>query len=190
MPPWHGSDTLAMARDFGAADSLLALAEKADDKWADPIVDRALISYRRSRVPGLDPLAAKPWITQGMAHAAGPWRWIPTMRMRWSSGATCSTGAGCWAWSRTTPGRRPCSQSAKADLEKATVKNPAQAGAWASLSHLYYQTTDNSLVDVNLAARKALEADAFLSNASVIMNRLFLSDYDLGQFPECRSMVR
>ena len=73
--------------------------------------------------------------------------------------------------------------SAKIDLESATLKNPAQAGAWASLSHLYYQTSDKSLVDVNLAARRALEADAFLSNASVIMNRLFLSDYDLGQFP-------
>jgi serine/threonine-protein kinase len=73
-------------------------------------------------------------------------------------------------------------EEAKTDLEKATEYNPVQAGAWASLSHLYNQT--GSGVDVNLAARRALEADAFLSNADVILNRLFLSSYDLEQLPD------
>jgi eukaryotic-like serine/threonine-protein kinase len=69
---------------------------------------------------------------------------------------------------------------AQADLEAATVANPAQAGAWAMLSHLYYQTGTN--VDVNSAAKRALEADAFLENADVVLSRLFLSSYDLGRF--------
>jgi serine/threonine-protein kinase len=39
-----------------------------------------------------------------------------------------------------------------------------------------------STIDVNTAARRAYEADAFLSNAEVVLQRLFLSSYDLGDF--------
>jgi serine/threonine-protein kinase len=37
---------------------------------------------------------------------------------------------------------------------------------------------------VKLAARRAYEEDAYLSNADVILGRLFDSSYDLGQFPD------
>ena len=93
-----------------------------------------------------------------------------------------------WSW---LIGLEPDAQKAKVllgeaqkDLESATQKNPVQAGAWATLSHLYNQT--GSGTDVNIAARRALEADAFLDNADVVMKRLFLSSYDLRQFPEAR----
>jgi len=75
-------------------------------------------------------------------------------------------------------------QSARADFEGATKENPNQAGAWAALSHLYNNIEELSAVDVSLAARRALEADAFLSNADVILNRLFLAGYDLGNFTD------
>jgi serine/threonine-protein kinase len=70
--------------------------------------------------------------------------------------------------------------AARADLEKATTLNRNQAGAFASLSHLYYQTGVET--DVIIAAQRALEADEFLSNADVIHWRLFISNYDLGHF--------
>jgi serine/threonine-protein kinase len=70
--------------------------------------------------------------------------------------------------------------AAKHDLEKAKQINPLQAGAWASLSHLYYKT--DQLTDVNMAATRAYEADAFLENAAGILFRLFSSDYDLRNF--------
>jgi hypothetical protein len=70
--------------------------------------------------------------------------------------------------------------SARADLEKATTINRTQAGAYASLSHLYYQT--GVTTDVILAAQHALEADEFLANADVILWRLYISNYDLGHF--------
>jgi len=60
--------------------------------------------------------------------------------------------------------------------------NPSQAGAWGSLSHLYNQT--GSGVDVNTAAGKAYRADPYISNADVILSRLFFSSYDLGQFTD------
>ncbi len=72
--------------------------------------------------------------------------------------------------------------AAKSDLETATKLNPTQAGAWATLSHLYYQT--GSLPDVYVAARTALEKDAYLSSADKILSRLFYSSYDLGQFAD------
>ena len=60
--------------------------------------------------------------------------------------------------------------------------SPSQAGAWATLSHLKYQT--GNLVDVKLAAQRAYEEDAYLSNADVVLSRLFFASYDLGQFPD------
>jgi tetratricopeptide (TPR) repeat protein len=71
-------------------------------------------------------------------------------------------------------------KSAQEDLEAAVKVAPAQAGAWATLSHLYYQT--GNLVDVKLAAQRAYEQDAYLSNADVVLSRLFFASYDLGQF--------
>jgi serine/threonine-protein kinase len=69
---------------------------------------------------------------------------------------------------------------ARQDLENAVKISPSQAGAWATLSHLYYQA--GSLVDVRLAAQRAYEEDAYLSNADVVLGRLFYASYDLGQF--------
>jgi serine/threonine-protein kinase len=73
-------------------------------------------------------------------------------------------------------------KSAQEDLEAAVKIAPSQAGAWSTLSHLYNQTGDQ--VDIKLAARRAYEEDAYLSNADVILSRLFYSSYDLGQFPD------
>ena len=178
------NDTTAMGRDFRAADSLLAAAEKLDGKWPDPIVLRSMIAYRRSRFPGLDPLAAKGSIAEGLGHVNRAIALDPDN----PDALEARGNLQYWSWLLGLEPDKSKAEgllnSAKADLEKATQKNPGQAGAWATLSHLYNQTPNNTLVDVNLAARRALEADAFLSNANVIMNRLFLSSYDMGQFPD------
>jgi hypothetical protein len=76
--------------------------------------------------------------------------------------------------------------SARADLEQATAISPTQAGAWASLSHLYYRVPNAGKSDINNAARRAYESDAFLSNADVILSRLFLSSYDMEDFLKAR----
>src|SRR5687767_13249034 len=91
-----------------------------------------------------------------------------------------------WGWLQ---GLEPDAERAKAllaeaqkDLESATEINPTQAGPWASLSHLYNHTP--SATHLAMAAERALAADAFLDNADVILFRLFISTYELGQFPE------
>ena len=178
------NDTAAMGRDFRAADSLLAAGERLDGKWPDPIVLRGQISYRRSRFPGLERLTAKGWITEGLGHAQRALALDPDNPDALELRGTVHY----WSWLLGLESDQAKAaallNSARADLEKAAQKNPAQAGAWATLSHLYYQTPDKTPVDVILAARQALQADAFLSNADVILNRLFLSSYDQGQFPD------
>jgi serine/threonine-protein kinase len=176
------ADTLARRRDFAAADSLLAMAERLDDKWADPSVLRGLVSYRWSRLSGRDQVLIKKHVDEGLAHVAQALAKDPgnpdALELRGN--------LNYWSW---LIGLEPDSKKAEtllagaqADLEAATQANPNQAGAWATLSHLYNQT--GSGVDVNLAARRALEADAYLDNADLILSRLFLSSYDLGQFQD------
>ena len=99
-----------------------------------------MISYRRSRFPGLDPFAAKEWITQGMAHAGRALALDPDN----PDALELRGNLQYWSWLLGLEPDNTKAQalllSARTDLQKATEKNPAQAGAWASLSHLYYQT--------------------------------------------------
>jgi len=176
------SDTLVLFRAYEQADTLLAQAEALDPSWSDAPALRGWLDYWRSRRLGADPPAAGRAITRGLehveralAHSSGDpdalelrgdlryWRWLLPIE-------------------RDPARAQQLLKDAKKDLEDAVQANPAQAGAWATLSHLYYQ--DGSLVDVNLAARRALEEDAFLGNADVILSRLFYSSYDLGQFSD------
>jgi len=72
--------------------------------------------------------------------------------------------------------------SAQADLEQAVKINPAQAGAWGVLSSLLVRTDD--VTGDKLAARRAYDQDAYLSNIDLIVNRLFLLSLDDAQFTD------
>jgi len=166
---------------FGAADSLLALAEKEDPAWPEPIVMRGLVAYRRSRA-GLDPVTVQKWVTVGIDHANRALALDPKN----ADALEIRGNLRYWTWLMglepdETKGKALL-LSAKDDLEASTRSNPAQAGAWASLSHLYYNAPGTTATDVNLAATRAWQADAFLDNASAILDRLFQSSYDTGQF--------
>lgn len=168
--------------EFAAADSLYAEAEKADPRWSEPATRRAALAYRRSRLAGNDAAAIRKWAEIGMGHAnraigidandADAWevrgnlRYFPlVMSLEPDEGR-----------------RRQALDSARADLERATTINTRQAGAYATLSHLYYQIPSLTETDVYLAAQNALNADEFLTNANLILSRLFYASYDLGQF--------
>jgi eukaryotic-like serine/threonine-protein kinase len=53
------------------------------------------------------------------------------------------------------------------------------------LSQLYYARRD--LISAAISARRALEADHFLSDADAVLLRAFFSHYDLGQFSQARN---
>ena len=87
--------TGAVARSFELADSIYASAAAADPKWIEPILGRGWVAFRRSRLVGLDPLAAKPWIAKGEKFAEEALAIGPQDPDACSSGASCATGAGC-----------------------------------------------------------------------------------------------
>jgi serine/threonine-protein kinase len=175
-----GGDREGGFAEFATTDSLLVAASALDDRWPDPLALRGALAYRRARITVADPAVAATWIDSGMVHAEAAIQ-------RSAISADAYEARGNLQYLKAIAGLEPDGKkvdqliaSAKADFEKATSLNPAQAGAWATLSHLYYRV--GSTLDVNSAARKAYEADAFLSNADVVLQRLFLSSYDLGDF--------
>jgi serine/threonine-protein kinase len=167
-------------RSFDEADSIYALAQGADPRWAEPLVGRATLAYRRSRITGQDPLAAKGWIDKGVAFADSALARSPQNPDALEARGTLRY----WGWllglEPDPVASKQLLADAQSDLETATKIHPAQAGAWAILSHLYNQTGGET--DAKLAARRAYEADAYLSNADQVLARLFLASYDLGQF--------
>jgi serine/threonine-protein kinase len=176
----NADSNASVERSFAQADSLYARAAAADPRWAAPLVGRATIAYRRSRLAGQDPVASKPILAAGTALADSALARNPQDPDALEIRGTLRY----WGW---LLGLEPDPAAAKrllaeaqADLERATKIRPAQAGAWAVLSHLYNQTGGET--DAQLAARRAYEEDAYLSNADQVLSRLFLASYDLAQF--------
>ena len=172
--------TQAVARSFDQADSLYARAQVADPKWSEPLVGRAAVAYRRSRLVGMDGLAAKPWIDRGEKLADEALAIAP----RDPDGLEVRGTLRYWSWLlnlEPDPGAAErLLKNAETDLETVVKIRPTQASAWAILSHLYNNT--KSETDAKLAAVRAYEADAYLSNAPQVVNRLFIASYDLAQF--------
>jgi serine/threonine-protein kinase len=174
-------DSTARDREFNTADSLFAAAETLDSSWAEPIVGREVVAYRRSRLVD-DPTRVARWIEVGLRHADRALKLAPQN----PDALEYRGNLRYWRWlqalSPDPVQAQSLLKSAQEDLEAAVKISPSQAGAWATLSHLYNQTATQ--VDVKLAARRAYESDAYLSNADVILSRLFYSSYDLGQFSD------
>jgi serine/threonine-protein kinase len=181
---YKAGDSEGWVQNYRAADSTAGLAGRLDGKWPDPLVLRAQLDYWKSRRATDDPGQANLAIDSGLVYAGRAldldkddpdalevrgnlsyWRWLYPLE-------TDATK------------RKALIASAQADLERATQLNPSQAGAYATLSHLYANVPDKSMVDVILAASQALEKDAYLSNADAVLNRLAHATYDLGQFPD------
>jgi serine/threonine-protein kinase len=169
---------------FDQADSLLGAAERADPQWIEPILQRGQLALRRARLLQRTLVVAARWLTVGTGHASRVLNRDPnhpaglqlrgTLRyVRWILNLD------------SDPDRRAALlDSAQADLESAVRGDPRLASAQATLSHLLYARKD--VVSAVLAARAAYEADAYLRDAEVILDRLFYGSYDLAQFSEAQ----
>jgi serine/threonine-protein kinase len=178
------NDTAGMLAAFKGADSLLIQAHSADGQWAEPLIKRALIDHRASRFFGRDPLRAAPWIDSGVVRANEALTLSPK-----NADALEQRGElRYWRYLLSIEADpKKAEDSLKVvqqDLEQATTLNPSQAGAWAALSHLY--AVEANMTDSKLAARRAYEEDAYLSNADLVLWRLWSTSYDLEQFSEAK----
>ncbi|HVE51887.1 MAG TPA: hypothetical protein VNB23_00740, partial [Ramlibacter sp.] len=174
-------DTIGRERWYHAADSLYAQAWALDPRWAEPQARRAQIAYRQSRLTR-DPTAMRRWVAIGLAHtdsalaidAANP----DALELR----GTLKYWSFLQNFEEDATRKAALIDEAKANLEKATEVNVRQAGAYSTLSHLYNNHPSTSSTDVLIAAQRAYEADEFLSDAELVLARIFLAAYDLGQF--------
>ncbi|HKS05555.1 MAG TPA: serine/threonine-protein kinase [Gemmatimonadaceae bacterium] len=188
------SDSAAVEAAYQSADSLFVAASGVDPKWAEPYVRRSGNAYRRSRSAGRDPANIRPWVELAIVYADS----AITLDENDSDAFEARGTARYWGWLSNLDSeaakQRVALMASKSDFDRATALNTRQAGAWASLSHLYYQLDSTNVNDVYIAAQRALEADEFLSNANVVLYRLFLAAYDLGQFDrasqECANFGR
>ncbi len=167
----EGDSALALLR---RADSVLARAERADPAWVEPIVLRGQLFDRRARITR----TVNP-IDTGLAHA-------DRALARAATDAKALELRGAlryrkWLLFRPAAPQQAATllDDARRDLERAANIDPTLASAYSTLSHLYYQTKD--LQGAALAARRAYEEDAYLSNAADVLTRLFHTSYDLDQ---------
>jgi len=176
------SDTAGVLREMQNADTLLTQAQTLDPAWAAVPVLRGTLAYRASRFFGDDQQRASKWIDVGLAHAEKALALAPqnpdALELR-----------GTLRYWRYLLGLEPGADAAKrlldgaqSDLEEAVKINPAQAGAWGVLSSLLVRTDD--VTGAKLAARRAYDQDAYLSNIDLIVWRLFTLSLDDAQFTE------
>jgi len=184
------SDSATLFDGYRVADSIFAEAARLDPRWAEPPTLRAGLAYQMSRSVGNSATAIRPWLDSGLVHADA----ALALDRKNADAAELRGNIRYWGWLTgvvSEPAARAAAlAAAKADLDSATVWNPNQAGAWASLSHLYYQLPTVPTTQVLIAAQKALEVDEFLSNANVVRMRLFTAAYDLGQFDKAEQACR
>jgi eukaryotic-like serine/threonine-protein kinase len=174
-------DSAGTERAYQRADSLYAAAAVLDPKWPDPETDRGRLAYRRSRLAG-DPALVRRWVTDGLGHADRALAVAPEDADAFELRGTLEYFR--WLANLDTD---PATKSAlitaaKNDLERATSINHNQAGAYAVLSHLYNNYPSTSNTDVLLAAQRAYEADEFQTGVDLVLARLVVASYDLGNF--------
>jgi len=168
---------------FARADSLLALAERADPSWAEPVTQRGWLAYRRARLAG-DRKALVHWVEVAGGHAERALTLAPNDARALELRGTVRY----LSWLQELapdPGALPkLLAAAKQDLEAAIQTDPSLASGYSTLSHLYYQTEDVPLAV--LTARKAYEEDAYLAVAPDVLARLFFGSYDLEQLTQAQ----
>ena len=168
------------------ADSLLAIANRADSVWVEPLAARAHGAFRRAyffanagdlETAGLE-------IDAGLAHAERAVALVPN-----DPGALEQRGR--LKYLRYLLALEPDPDDAdrllieaQADLEAATEQDPTLASAYSVLSHLHANRDD--LIALVLTARRALEEDTYLSDAHRLYHRLATAFYDLGQFRDAK----
>jgi serine/threonine-protein kinase len=180
---WEADESGQSAAAFDRADSVFALAEAADRQWTEPIVLRAELTRLRITTAHSEDEADQ-WAVVGIGHAERALALEPE-----NPRALAIRGALRYAVWYYGPDPEPAETErlltgAQTDLEAATAADESLASAHEILSLVLYFRDD--FVSSNLAALRALEADAYLRNADRIMFRLFQTSYDIENFAEAR----
>jgi serine/threonine-protein kinase len=195
-------DRHAASRVAELADSLLRRAETLDVKWSEPLVQRGwLARFRadlsfaaRSGARGSDTIVATPpallrgeaaWLQEALGYAEQALRVNPNdpkaleLRgyLRFS----------LWEVFEEDPrSAADLIEGAENDLRAAVGLDPGLARAWYALSLVYHQKGDFAHAVVML--RRALEADAYFSDASRSIQLLMFASLEHGDVQQAASL--
>jgi serine/threonine-protein kinase len=170
------------------ADTLLRHTEAIAPGWREPMIERARVGLELAvlhSVPAFnDPLRARTFLETGISEAE---RAVANDH----DDATALETLGLlsyWYWLQvplTPDSARLTLARAMKVLRGAVNVDPERASAWDLLSAALYTQADYS--GAYLAALHAYQADAYLDDAEQILNRLFMTAYELGDDALARS---
>jgi serine/threonine-protein kinase len=179
-------DALVAARDvpaalakIGEADSAIAKVEAMDRDWRAPIVERGWLSYRAARLVG--PAGGEDYkklLNAGLAHADRALKMAPTDPDALELRGTIHYIQWLSNLEPNPTNAIALLNSAEQDLRATTAAVSQRATAWNFLSHLLMNK--GQLSEGKLAAEKAYQADPFLTNVDVTIQRAFIASLNLG----------
>jgi len=176
----HPLDAASAGALLVRADSLLARAQAADPAWARPAVLRGSTDIDRSALAS--GAERRRLVRSAEAHAravlAREPRHARALELR---GRALWQAAGEGA---DTAGMARRLELAERDLRAAVEADSTQASGWAALSQLL--RLRGRFAESDLAARRALEHDAWLEDADAILKRLYFGAMAQGDYPAAR----
>jgi TolB-like protein/tetratricopeptide (TPR) repeat protein/predicted Ser/Thr protein kinase len=171
-------DVDGCTRDLLLADSILAVAERADESWIEPIVLRGMVAYRLAGLAE-NRDAAMQWTVTALGHANRALDLEPSAPEALELRGTDKFFQ--WVHYRPTDldEAEGLLELAREDLQAAVEAGPTLASAHQRLSSVLAQQGDftSSMIE----ATRAYEEDAYLENADDILGQLFWSAYNLEQ---------
>ncbi len=163
-----------------SSDSLLGAAARVSPEWGVPSVQRANLSKRLATlymVSLRNPARAEAQFRAGIGEASHAVSLDPH-----DASALDALGAlRYWYWLLmpvTTDSASHLLVLAEGSLRAAVAADPGRASAWSLLSAALYAHADYS--GAYLSAMNAFAADAYLQNSQDVLQRLFLSSYEMG----------
>jgi TolB-like protein len=165
---------------YDHADELLAQAERLDPQWAEPVIARAAVSYRRAYRSQTSPLDAYAFAMKSLEQSERALRLDRNNARALEVRGTANYFIVLLGVTPDPATQEQLLVTAHKDLETAVQLNPSLATAHATLSHLYYRQGD--MAKTVISAQSALIEDAYLEAADLVLWRLFNGSWELGDF--------
>ncbi|MGQ0563001.1 MAG: BTAD domain-containing putative transcriptional regulator, partial [Gemmatimonadota bacterium] len=174
------SDFASVIRELERADSLLEQAEQLDRDWVAPLVLRGRIAERRAWMSMVSerPPQYDLWLRRAEQYAARALALDGENSAGYELRGAISFARRTLMTAATGASPDTLLASAERDLKAALLRAPDLPRAESYLSALLFG--QGRFEEARQAARRALEADAYLTNANEIAIRLFTTSFEVG----------